>query len=420
MKRVLPLFVFVLVAFWDDCVNLILFSIGSANIYPIDLLVGATILYLLIDSSRRRECTFANVLPVPFLFLLAWIVFSVARGFSQYSFSAYGDSRIVLPFVFACLGGQVFGQISDEHESASLFQRLLIGAGLGVLLTFCIELILGHRFAFYMQATDVEGWGEIEDARGIRFLNTVQTFCAGILVVSRFIGITRNRQSGLLERMLVFIMIPVALISQNRTAIVSVSAATLLYVLLIIRQSLNLRIVALVIGSLVCAFSVVLFFFPNVVQSIIVLAQAGIDPDADPTGTWAWRLALAGEALVQFSQAPVLGQGFGEHWAFVLPDEFVTSPPHNQYITLLVKMGMVGFGLLVVIVVQFFKSARINRKLFSTEGQWMADVVWIVVAASIPYGFAYDYVPLFGLYLGAFYGLKSGVHTRYSNLLVKK
>jgi O-antigen ligase len=86
--------------------------------------------------------------------------------------------------------------------------------------------------------------------------------------------------------------------------------------------------------------------------------SAFLNPDMDPTGSWrlyGWRW----EMNKVFSNPfwVLIGQGFGGYyeWYFTLTDDVIRTAPHNVYVQLWSKQGIVGLGLYLIAAFSFFK-----------------------------------------------------------------
>ena len=87
------------------------------------------------------------------------------------------------------------------------------------------------------------------------------------------------------------------------------------------------------------------------------------NPKADSTSFW--RLAVWDASLNDFINSPLFGKGFGGYWHTFVPElnNVVSFSPHNLYIQTLVKIGLVGLFLYLIIVFKFYKKLRTNLVL---------------------------------------------------------
>ncbi len=80
--------------------------------------------------------------------------------------------------------------------------------------------------------------------------------------------------------------------------------------------------------------------------SINRLGSGITKPEMDPT--IAWRLAGWKEALRHIRSSPLTGDGMGGLFTWRVPDRLVVNYPHNTYLTVALKTGLVGALLLIV------------------------------------------------------------------------
>ena len=122
-------------------------------------------------------------------------------------------------------------------------------------------------------------------------------------------------------------------------------------------KPLSVAVVVLVIavGSMLQSREGARFMERIAEQMVSLVAHTGEDDNAQ------WRLLAWAEALHRFVTNPVMGEGFGVPLTFERSD--ADSKPHNIYITVLYKMGLVGeaaFSMLLLVPV--FGVWRITRR----------------------------------------------------------
>ena len=96
---------------------------------------------------------------------------------------------------------------------------------------------------------------------------------------------------------------------------------------------------------------------------------------------WQFRLAAWKEAWRRFEQYPPAGEGLGTRFVFGIWDN--DPRPHNTFLTVLYKMGLVGFLPFLALIVYFFwiviRAGHRNRQSLRTS--WL----WIVVLAQVAF-----------------------------------
>jgi len=112
------------------------------------------------------------------------------------------------------------------------------------------------------------------------------------------------------------------------------------------RGSLVRRLKALAAAALVGLVLVAAFAQTRAGEKLISrivsdAASAITNPEADATVQF--RVLMWGEALRRFVEQPVLGEGYGKEFKFEYWDAS-DSRPHNTYLTILYKSGVVGFS----------------------------------------------------------------------------
>jgi O-antigen ligase len=116
------------------------------------------------------------------------------------------------------------------------------------------------------------------------------------------------------------------------------------------------RLAATVVtAAALAAFVTFLFLRTQVGRDFVTLSAdrlaSGVlhsDTDVD----WQFRILAWKEAWRRFEKNPLLGEGFGVPFVFELAD--IDVRPHNTFLTVLYKMGLVGFSLLFALLGCFF------------------------------------------------------------------
>jgi O-antigen ligase len=103
------------------------------------------------------------------------------------------------------------------------------------------------------------------------------------------------------------------------------------------------------------------------------VVAAILQPSDDPTSEF--RLIAWAEALMRFQQNPLLGEGYGVPFTFDIYNE--DPRPHNTYLTILYKMGIVGFIPFALLVATFF--SRLCRTLLIHRYNREALMLYVVL-----------------------------------------
>jgi O-antigen ligase len=146
-------------------------------------------------------------------------------------------------------------------------------------------------------------------------------------------------------------------------------------------------------------------FTPESIVSDVDTAFSGaIDPANDNTAKW--RMGIQLVALQQAFETFWLGQGFGSYFNFVVAEKYRSiwyeATPHNQFLVIFLKTGIIGVLLLVaLLMVYVYKSLKMLSKLPNTSKEKIYVLLLLVIISSqLFYGMTYDFIPIFGVYYG--------------------
>jgi O-antigen ligase len=107
--------------------------------------------------------------------------------------------------------------------------------------------------------------------------------------------------------------------------------------------------------------------------------------DSGEDANWQFRLSAWKEAWKRFMSCPLAGEGFGAPFTFELLPLDNDPRPHNTFLTVLYKMGLIGFLPLLALLTYFLWTAvRGLRRNSRNHGVALA---WIVVLAEIAFCF---------------------------------
>ena len=94
-----------------------------------------------------------------------------------------------------------------------------------------------------------------------------------------------------------------------------------------------------------------------------------------------FRFLAWAEAYRRFDESPIVGEGYGIPFVFALADN--DPRPHNTYLTVLYKMGIVGFIPLVAILFEYYR--RSLRGLYQLRE--LQRSTWLLLLISIQFSF---------------------------------
>ena len=233
----------------------------------------------------------------------------------------------------------------------------------------------------------------------VRYLDSNETYFILLLAIFLLVKGWSSQSFSLLVRVAVPFLLFIALLSENRTAVAALALSVGVYLIFTNRKR---RILTVVIIALIVLAPLLLF---SSEFHSVRLAFAGL---ADPlsVGSVEWRLMVQEAALNEAIRTFWTGQGYGGYFNFVIPGlnngKLVNLPPHNQFLELFLKVGILGPVLAFLCLATY--AFRLLVKQANRELRFGYDmyttILGIVVVSQFFYGLAYDFMPLFGFYVG--------------------
>ncbi len=363
-----------------------LLAVPPVQIYVGDLMTGMAIVMVFkgVHSWRSR---LVSRFELPYLFFLGWVVLAILAGIGTYGYRAFGESRTVVHFFTFLFPFALFDEqgVRDLSKVVDTVEKVILLSALLSLTMFFVA-----PFLEFVQ----------EDFRGERYLNSNQTFFLVLASCWLFVRILNRLNFRPIFGTAAFLFLVAAILSKNRTAI-----ASLAFVLpILIFVSGRLRVILASALLMVAAGLAFAWFAPGTVGEVSIALGGILNPTDDPN--YSWRLQVQSAALEQGMDTFWSGQGYGSYFNYIVADaqglhiEEVT--PHNQFLTLFLKTGVIGVLSIVVAMGWFLReSYRIRR--ISKEPLMVKTVLTVMMLATASqffYGFAYDFQAFFGIYLG--------------------
>lgn len=339
------------------------------NVSPFEGLFGLLGLIGLIRLFHRRHA--ASLPSILILSLSLLFAFALLRGISSFGFD-YGRLDFRVHFLF--ITGILFGASMPMHaETARRSASTALMLAVASLVTLAVIRLtwLPSPFGSALHAADGLLLGQV--------------FVVGLLAWSR------GLRSALLRTLLV-ILAPVVLLLQIRTVWLAALAGLALFAFL---HPFRFRKIAIVgLTGLI---------------PLVLLSNLGLDPGrphfqrgtvfdslsaaAADDGSWEWRRTYWENVLEDhLSRGPVaaiVGAGYGQEWE--RPSRQVThvGGPHNFYIELFVRFGLLGLvvflGMYICVLVVLFRNrTAYSGTLFSNEA--LMVILVMQLAFYIPFG----------------------------------
>jgi O-antigen ligase len=311
--------------------------IGSVPIYPTDV----TLVLLIGFVVWRRWRWFQNWFvkgkgsgpigrAVWCLCILA-VVYAV-RAWPSYQILALRDLAM---FGYSLFFPLTYVVINDRHAAVRIVRWFVYGS-LILAVPLALEAIIGLNLGLSSDDQSLMTASGLLRRIAVGDLGSNLGFALSALLV--YLLLTQERRW--INSIAALICLVGIAASLSRSAILSVAAATL-FTFLIVRKSRRL-----VFGLSVGVVGLWLLGHSSLFQNLTAAVKSGttIFDDAD----FQFRLLRWGEAVILWLTHPVIGAGFGVEICTPDPNEtglFNVGMPHNSYLTLLARTGIVGLGL---------------------------------------------------------------------------
>ena len=374
-----------------------LFNIGSAKVYPGDLVMASLLTFLFLRALHKGFPLIPRSTKL-FSLLFVWGIVAIASGIPRYSYSAVGEARwYVLPMLYYFSVLVIF---TDKRQVQLLVKWFL---------RFLSIMIVFHFVDFYLmggkERIPAVYWNDYRTL--FRFVNATEAWLLAFVLVSLLlfyiVGEARKRKVFLY---LVFgALLAIIVITQHRSVwlatAIGLGLTARLVAVRFIFKGLPVQSILLINAALL---SLVFFSFiagslgGNIYEHIAKSASFFQDPLDDPTGSW--RLKAWQSELETAMKRPIFGQGLGGYSEWFDGQQWQRVAVHNGYIMHLSKFGIVGLLLLFTSLVRWYaetsKYVRIEKNSYY---KLLGYAIQISVFMHLIYAFFYDFTIFFWILL---------------------
>lgn len=185
----------------------------------------------------------------------------------------------------------------------------------------------------------------------------------GIYVLISLVGVLVMMSNRLMRQHVGWFLVGIfslgLLLANTRTLFVSLGILSLLALAIpgLLRQKIRSKgLITVLVGATVLA-SVFAFFFLHLQAGRTFTTRVANELDSgllhsSTDVNWQFRLTAWKEAWRRFEEYPPAGEGFGNPFNFEIWDN--DPRPHNTFLTVLYKLGLLGFFPLLAILASFF------------------------------------------------------------------
>jgi O-antigen ligase len=277
-----------------------------------------------------------------------WILFEIVRNVGMYGLSAPGEFRFRYLILSIPLYVCIF--FDQEEKRRSLFKILIVSALFVPIL--CIPII-GH----------LKGWSV---GGGSRFFSSAISLGLLYGLIGLSLGMKYNliRINGVLFWAMIFSVGLMILFDTHRS--VWLAASVTAFILFIMKELPYRNIMTwllLIIISGVIMYAVAAAFIKSStgttpVDFIIERSSDIVKFGEDYNNNAAWRVTQWKMQMQKFYASPITGEGFGGYWGLSGKKWDLGVSPHSLYVQTLVKLGIVGMFLYLVMILKIFNRLR--------------------------------------------------------------
>jgi hypothetical protein len=359
--------------------------VGPFRISTNDLLFLVLLAAAVARLLRLRRLTPSQRLLVTFFLLLAWSLF---RGIELYALtSSVNEARRFLRFSAAAL---YFSTVEPKSAVLSRLGALWLAAALALGAITLLRWI-GHAVGLY--------GGFFGNADDLRVVPATAALVIGMGVLIA-LPLLRSRTLGP-PRFIAPVLFVFVVLLQHRSVWI-VTGAGILYLVLRDRD-LSRQLASTLLGGIVVLSFLLFAVFEDREDEV----SQQLATSAQNTDTFEWRvngwIALFRDSAPEEPAEWLLGKPFGSGWQRIseATGQEIEVSPHNFYIEVLLRMGVVG---LVVVLSAYYlavRDTRIRWKVKSTDGAYLT-ISELHVAASVLllYFVVYSAEPAHGMLLG--------------------
>lgn len=336
---------------------------GTFPIYITDTALLALLVSIMLSPRLRKWAPRRGPLFAVFVPFVLWGSLLLGVSFGTYGVAALRDFALFYYVLFVPVG-----YVAAHDTRLSRLLLIVFGCACGVVVVKSLLFGVGQDI----------GYGIVRELVG---QSTMYLVVALLLALSWMPRLTRKDSF-----VLVIVLIPVLVAiydSQTRSAWLALLAGVASLVML--DSSWRKRIPTLIV---VC-FSLALLFImlsaafqqtdrlDSLSAAYDRLRIALLDPQADPTSQF--RLDAWAETVRRLEANPVVGDGLGSPFSFQTGTLQFQVLPHNTYLTVLLKSGLIGGVCLLTILL--YSYAKAVRFLFGRRiGQDCSAVLGLLAA----------------------------------------
>jgi O-antigen ligase len=355
-----PISAFLDTVLWYGVFGLLLLgplAFGAVETWSISIVqAGAGVLFVVWAARQvaAGELEFVgNPLFLPMLFFSALILFQLADGRTVYRFDTSSSALLYCAYGLLCfLVVQCLRRTSQVKTLAWVFS----GYGFAVAMFALLQGIAGNGRLYWLRTAESGGWIYGPYVNHNHYAGLMEMLMPIPLVISLAGDIRRSRRA--LAALAAAVMASTIFLSGSRGGMAAFAVQMALLAAFLIRRRKNWKAVFAFSAFLVIALGLLAWLGGGELLDRLASIHSGARTELSG-GT---RLTIDRDALKMFAEKPVLGWGLG-----VFPDIYPqfsslatnlqVGMAHNDFVQLLVEMGVLGFIAVLWFLLTLFRSA---------------------------------------------------------------
>jgi O-antigen ligase len=375
-------------------------EIGEINVYVTELILTATWGLIFLRKVVTKEMHFKkSSLNLLFLFYYAVGLLCLLRGIFDFGMEAVRHSVIVYYSLFYFLILELITNIRQMER----FLKCSLIASIGALLVMFYNFASGVGF---QTNTEVMRYGANIGALSL-------AFCF-FFWLSLSIFKVKSKAKSFLNIIILPQIFAAVFLVQHRALLLAM-AGGLFFIFVLINKTRAFKYLVFVL----CGFLLFLSFdyfsgalsTNSLFKDTLKRASTILTPEEDPNSLH--RIAMWSEVLDRTIDEPLLGEGFGPPFSMFFGSRFYDYSesrllPHNSFLWILNRMGIIGFGIFLLLILKFYRSAiKAYKSMIPGKSKaYLLALLSCHVCISI---FAFFNVVLEGPFMGIFFWIIMGL-----------
>jgi O-antigen ligase len=374
--------------------------IQETTVYVTEIVLAAIWGLIFLRKVTAKERLFKES-PLNLLFLSYYLMglLCLLRGLPDFGMEAFRHSVVVYYSLFYFLTLEL---VTHRRQLERFFKCSLIASTIALLVIF-------SNFA--------SGAGVKTSTGVVRYGASIQAlslaFCF-LFWLSLSLFRVKSRAKSFLNILVPFQILAAIFLIQHRSLPLAM-AGGLVFIFSLVSKTRAFKYSVFALCGLLLIFSVNHFsgiISTNIlVQDTLQRISTIMTPKEDPNS--AHRIAMWAEILDRTAKKPLLGEGFGPPFSILFGSKFYDYSerrlhPHNSFLWILDRMGIVGLGIFLFLILKFYRSAM-RAYQGMTAGKSKAYLLALMschVCLSI---FAFFNVVLEGPFMGIFFWITMGL-----------